>query len=167
MRWLRCSQLILLLILAGSVFWPGATLAQQAHSPAKPPAATAPPPAAKPDVEGTKTLDKAIDQLDPGKVGWLEAKVWQEMYVQGLHFTVEGSYLSGPGHRLRLELKIDVGSSNSELLVVSDGKTVWDSLRLGKKETRLTKWDLKAAEQALDAPEPGGARAAKLHRTCP
>jgi hypothetical protein len=131
---------------------PAGLLAQQTPSPAKPPAAAVPPPAAKADTEGTKTLEQAITQLDPSKLGWLEAKLWQEMYAQGLRFTVEGNYLSGPGHRLRLDLKIGVGSSGNELLVVSDGKTVWDSLSLGKKEKLVTKWDLKTVEQALDAP---------------
>jgi hypothetical protein len=151
MRWFRFSLLLLLPILAGSVLLLTGAIAQQATPPPKAASPAAPPPS-KPDAQGSKSLDKAIEMLDPGKVGWLETALWQEMQVQGLRFTVTGHFISGPGHRMRLDMKVDLGTSSSELSAVSDGTTVWDSLRLSEREKTVAKWDLKTVEQLLTAP---------------
>jgi hypothetical protein len=153
MRWLRFSLLLLLPILACSALLLTGAWAQQTTPAAKsaPPAKTSAP-AQPPDSAGSKTLDKAIDQLNPDKLGWLETTLWQHIKVQGLAFKVHGQYLSGPGHRVRMDLTVDIGSSSSRLLIVSDGKTVWDVTSIGKKEKTVGKWDLKAAEEILGAP---------------
>jgi hypothetical protein len=153
MRWLRFSLFLLLPILACSALLLAGALAQQTTPAAKnPPPAKTPTPSKPADSEGSKTLDKAIDVLNPDKLGWLETTLWEEIKLQGLAFKVHGKYLSGPGHRVRLDLIVDVGLSSNQLLIVSDGKTVWDTTSIGQKEKVVGKWNLKPVEEIFSGP---------------
>jgi hypothetical protein len=115
---------------------------------AQPPQRQAP----KPDPKAAETVNRAIEQLDPEKLGWIETALWQKVTTQGLSFQVEGTYRAGPNMRSRLELNVAVGGTKAESLLVSDGATVWNSVRIGNDERRISKWDLKPVQELLHSP---------------
>jgi hypothetical protein len=165
MWYCRC---LLLPVLAASLLLLSGAHAQQPTPPAKPAPVPAPKPdatppkadAAKPaiappkaDPEATKTLEQALELIDPTKrLGWIETKVWQQADVQGLRFQAEGRYLAAPNNRLRLDLKVRVGGTDGEMQVVSDGSTVWQALKAGSGERVVTRWELKKVLDTLTAP---------------
>src|SRR3954451_1594745 len=70
-----------------------------------PPARTPPlDPATPPDPDAVAALDEALAFLGPGQTAWLEMTLWQQVQAQGLAFQAQGRYLSGPGHRFRVEM---------------------------------------------------------------
>jgi hypothetical protein len=119
-----------------------------------PPSAQSPSPAPPPkaDPAAQKTLDQAIEQLDPAKLGWLDTKLRQQVYAPGLSFEAGGHYLAGPDHRLRLELTIHLGGTEGSLQVISDGSTVWEDVHIGKGEHFISRWDLKKVQETLNSP---------------
>src|SRR5262249_49488634 len=104
-------------------------LGQQAPPSAHPSSPAAP--TAKADPAAQRLLNQALEELDPKKLGWLETRLRQQGYAQGLSFEADGRYLAGPDHRLRLELTVHVGSTDAVLQIVSDGSTVWDQVQIG------------------------------------
>src|SRR5438309_466990 len=96
---MHCSRFVLLwwswLVLVGMV------VAQNA-----PPA-----PAPKPDKHSGDFLDQAIKALDPQKLGWVETTLWHSVDVEGLVMRGEGRFLTGPDHRLRLNLTGFIGDT--------------------------------------------------------
>lgn len=143
MRWLRYPLFVLLA--APICLITGAIGQQPGAAPtAKPPAAKAPPPP-KADAEAAKVLDAAIQALDPKRLEWLETTLWQQVDLQGLTFQAEGSYLSGPNHRLCLDLQVRLGDTLGKLLVVSDGATLWERLQIGASDKiEVKKTDLRS-----------------------
>jgi hypothetical protein len=125
-------------------------LAQQVPPTAPAPAPAQPPPKADPAAE--RTINEAIDLLNPKQPGWLETTLRQQVHAQGLSFAADGRYLSGPDQRLRLELTVRLGSALGVLLVTSDGSTVWESVQIGKGERFISKWDLKKVQEILNSP---------------
>jgi hypothetical protein len=123
-----------------------------------PPAASAPkspvppPPEAKPDANATAAVNKAIDALDPRKLGYVETKLWEQVDTIGLSFQATGKYLSAPKDRMRLEMNVRVGNTDSKLLVVSDGSWVWTEMKLGNDEPLRSKYDLREVHKNLSAP---------------
>src|SRR5438067_1872531 len=85
------------------------------------PAGRTPPldPATPPDPDAVAALDEALAFLGPAQTAWLEMTLWQQVEAQGLSYQAQGRYLSGPGHRLRVELKTYVGATEGELRIVS------------------------------------------------
>jgi hypothetical protein len=145
--WLRF--LFLPSLTATAVLLTGA-LGQQSPPSAQPTPAA--PPAPKADPAAERTLDQAIEQLDPAKLGWLETKLRQQVYAPGLSFKAGGHYLAGPDHRLRLELTVDLSGAEGSLQVISDGNTVWEDVHIGKGEHFVSKWDLKKVQETLNRP---------------
>jgi hypothetical protein len=120
-------------------------------APAKPtPPPTPPPP--KEDPKAKETLAKAIDELDPRKLGWLETKFWQQVDTNGFSFQADGHYRAGPKDRMRLDLLVHLGGTDGQSIVVSDGATVWSSLRVGKDAPVMSKYDLKKVQDLLNSP---------------
>ncbi len=78
-----------------------------------------------------KLLDDALARLHPNRLTWLETGVWQKVRLGKLAYESEGRYLIGPDRRLRLELATHSGNATATLLVVSDGKILWEGQRLG------------------------------------
>jgi hypothetical protein len=117
-------------------------------APAPPPA----PPAPKADSEAAKALAQAIERLDPKRTAWIETAIWQTVNTQGLAFQAEGHYLSGPERRLHLDLSIRLGGTAGQLLMVSDGTTVWTANRVGDGTQMVLTWDLKKVQQVLESP---------------
>jgi hypothetical protein len=106
----------------------------------------------KADPKANEALTKAIDQLGPKKVEWIETTFWQELNNFGLTLTANGAYLLGPDHRVRLDLKTTVGGVPAETLTVCDGTTIWNAIKVGKGERAATKWDLKQVQSVLKTP---------------
>src|SRR5581483_1248838 len=115
-------------------------------------------PAPKADPKAAQALQKAIDQLDSKKVGWLQLTlaqkltVWQQLASPGLTYQAEGDYLSGPNQCLRLNLKIRLGGLNAETTTVSDGTILWTAVTSAGQPRTVTKWSLKEIQQALSNP---------------
>jgi hypothetical protein len=121
----------------------------------KPPDAKAStPPQAEPkaDAKATETLKKAIKELDPDRLGWVDTKVWQQVNGSGISFQAQGRYRSGPGLQLRLDLKVRLGGTGGESLTVSDGAWLWTSTQVADAEPKVTKCDLKKLEATLKSP---------------
>jgi len=123
-------------------------LAQQPSPSAQPPSSPPPPPP-KADAEAERIIDAAIARLDPKEPVWLETQLRQQVYAEGLAFKAGGRYLSGPDHRLHLELTVHLGSAEGALHVISDGSTVWEEVHIGKGEHFISKWDLKKVQETL------------------
>jgi hypothetical protein len=125
-------------------------LGQQVPPAAQSPAPAAPAPKADPAAE--RVIREAIDELDPNKLGWLETKLQQQVYAAGFSFKADGRYLSGPDHRLRLDLTVHVGGTDGVLHIISDGSTVWEEVYVGKGEHFISSWDLKKVQEKLHNP---------------
>jgi hypothetical protein len=149
--WLfRFLGLLGLPVLTGLAFFLSSAPGQQPGQPA--PAAPTPPPAPKADAKAAQALQNAIDRLDAKKVAWLEATLWQHLASQGLAFDAQGDYLSGPDHRLRLNLKVRAGGTTGEMNVVCDGTYLWTAMSGTGQPRTVTKWNLKEVQQSLDHP---------------
>src|SRR5947208_1513449 len=61
------------------------------------------------------------------------------MSVQGLVLQSEGIYVSGPDHRLRLDLIVHCGDTKGRMEVICDGTTFWESMQLGDKDPKVVK----------------------------
>jgi hypothetical protein len=135
--------------LGGCILWLAGAFGQQpAAQPAQPSAERKEPPP-KADAEGTGLLKQAIQELNPDKHPWLQTAIWQQGDVQGLTFQAEGRYLTAPDHRLHLDLQVRIGDTTGQMLVVSDGSTLWESTQVGSGKPVVQKVDLKKALEAL------------------
>jgi hypothetical protein len=156
-------------ILLGWALWLTGALAQQTP-PVKQPAQVSPkadtksdskarttptapqPPPPKADPKADEALKKAIELLDPRKLGWLDTTVTQEVNTWGLSFKADGRYRSGPDHRVRLELNVHLAGMDGQSLLISDGATVWTSTRIGADDPVVTRYDLKKIKELLNSP---------------
>lgn len=135
-----------ILLVAGATNWPSTPAA---------PAAAAPPLATvtHADPEATRILDGALAALAPERIAWLETTLWQRVNVQGLAYEADGRYLTGPGHRVRLEMKTRTGSGEGRVLIISDGATLWQAHRFtGDQWNMVTRVDLKEILTTLAGP---------------
>jgi hypothetical protein len=84
--------------------------------------ATAPPPVYPPlaDPLARQALEDAITALHPTKIQWLQTSIWQQVSAPPLNFQAEGTYQSGPGHRLRFELQARYQDATRRLLVITN-----------------------------------------------
>jgi hypothetical protein len=121
---------------------------------------SAPPQPASHDPQALLPLDRAIDALAPERVGLLEATVWQQARSEDFSYQACGRLLTAPGDRSRFELNVRVGTTQAELRMVCDGKTLWQSTRAGNDKSTVCTWDLPAAKDGTAAnPELAQARA--------
>jgi len=147
MRHLRFFALLGLPILASFLFFPRVTLSQ---APTQTPPPVAPStPASKADPKALETFHKVLDQFDPKKVGWLEMGLWEEVPCLPLRFQAEGDFLSGPDHRLRLNLKTRLGGQEGTTSMVSDGVTMWTISATGGEPRTIAKLGLREVEEVL------------------
>jgi hypothetical protein len=131
------------LVLAGALSTPSAAPARSA--PSVPSSATA-------DSAAVQTLDRAVEALGPARVRWLETAVWQRVQVEDLVYQAEGRYQAGPDRRFRLELQTRLGSTTSQLRLVSDGRSIHQASRLDQ-----TAWNL---QPPMELPAGAGRKAA-------
>jgi hypothetical protein len=116
----RCRRFPFLLI-AGGLALAAAALA---HNPAPPEDAENP--------AAGHFLERAAAALAPERIAWLACDVHQRADLPGLHYSGEGKYQSGPGHRFRLEMHTNAAGAAGTLLLVSDGVNVWQARRAGR-----------------------------------
>jgi hypothetical protein len=123
-----------------------------------PPPARTPPGPLRPDPEANTVLDRAIESLQSDSLRWLRMNLWQEGNLAALTYQAEGVYLSGPDHRLRLDLQVRTGTAASRLQVVSDGRTLWQIDQRGPAERTVSRVDLKPVLTQLHSPGTSAAR---------
>jgi hypothetical protein len=129
----------LLMILGGScLVILSAALTRTAASVASSPTAliaepsTVPPaPAPRPDAVAERCLEQALEALKPERVQWLETAIWQKVQLPGYIYEADGSYQLAPGQRFRMEMHMQFGAAEGTLLMVSDGREVWQGERPG------------------------------------
>jgi hypothetical protein len=90
------------------------------------------------DAEATERVSAAVAALAPEQVQWLECKLWQQGMCEDFTFQACGRLLTAPGQRSRIDVNLKVGGTVGELRQVCDGKTAWQSLRLGDEANTLT-----------------------------
>lgn len=155
MWWNRFLANVLLPIFAALAILSSDTAGQQGAPLAKPAKADASSPkgdAPKADESATKTVTVAAEMLDPQKLGWVEATLWQKVDTQGLSFTAAGRYLAGPDHRLRIDLDVSFGKTVGKMQVTSDGATLWSVMQIAGGEPDITRLDLRQIKTQLDSP---------------
>jgi hypothetical protein len=59
------------------------------------------------------------------------AEIVETIVVRGKRFRASGKYLQGPGHKLRLEFDLEVGSTKGSLIQVCDGTTLFTQQKIG------------------------------------
>jgi hypothetical protein len=104
------------------------------------------------DPEAAALVDAALRALDPQRVPWVQTQVWQRVHVPGLEYQSEGHYLTGPGHRFRLDLTIRVGGSTGQIQVINDGAICWQSEQFGSGARVVRKVDLQSVLDGLGNP---------------
>lgn len=122
---------------------------QRPPQPTPPPDAPPPP---KADKAATEALEAALKALDSPNLGWVETTLWERIDMQGLTFFAEGRYLAGPGHRLRMDLKVRQGTQEGRLEMVCDGKTLWEVFSIAGKRD-ITRVDLTQVGGMLKDPQ--------------
>ncbi|MBV9124943.1 MAG: hypothetical protein JO112_16435 [Planctomycetes bacterium] len=147
MNWFRPSLLWFLTL----------PLVLPAPAPAQPPPPkTAPPPKVQPpqnNADAAKVFDDALHKLEQIQTGWVAADVRQQGTLQGLSFQAEGKYLSGPDHRMHLDLQVRLADMSGRLVDICDGATMWETMQFGSGEPVVTrKVDMKRVLATLDAP---------------
>jgi hypothetical protein len=126
----------LLTILGGScLVILSATLTRTAASVASAiaePSAVPPAPTAHPDPAAERCLEQALEALAPERVQWLETAIWQKVQLPGYVYEADGSYRLAPGQRFRMEMHTHFGEAEGTLLMVSDGRELWEGERAGE-----------------------------------
>jgi hypothetical protein len=95
-------------------------------------AVVSPAPLPRPDAEASRYLEQALDALKADRVSWLETAIWQKFQLPKLSYEANGSYRLAPGQRFRLEMRTHLGESEGTLLMVSDGRDLWQGTRPGE-----------------------------------
>lgn len=94
------------------------------------PYAVAPDPV--PNAEAERALDRALEALKPDRVDWLEMAIWQKIELPGYVYEADGLYRLAPGRRFRMEMHTRLGEAKGTLLMVSDGRYLWQADRTGE-----------------------------------
>ncbi|HWG47384.1 MAG TPA: hypothetical protein VN688_31765 [Gemmataceae bacterium] len=89
-------------------------------------------PAPLPSAEATRCIEQALDALKADRVSWLETAIWQKVQLPAYSYEAEGSYRLAPGQRFRLEMHTHLGEAEGTLLMVSDGRDMWEGTRPGQ-----------------------------------
>jgi hypothetical protein len=166
MSWLRYS--VIPVLICPALLLTGA-LKRQADRPAAlaVPAVPVIIPPAVADPAATEVLAQAVETLNPNRVEWLEATVWQKAACAEITYQAEGRFRAGPQHRLHLTLVIHQGNSRGEVEVVSDGTVLWQSNRVDGGERTVSRMELQKVLQALASPDLSPeARAQQLQPQC-
>ena len=82
-------------------------------------------------VNAADLLRSAIDRLEPARIAWLSARLWQRMHAGDIAFESEGTLQLGPDHCARLQLTVRTGGVPGRWLVVSDGHALAHAVQLG------------------------------------
>jgi hypothetical protein len=105
-------------------------------TPAAPPppeiAQVAPAPEPQPDAAAEHALDVALDALSAERVRWLELAIWQKVQLPGYTYEADGTYRLAPGQRFRMEMHTHLDEAEGTMLMVSDGRELWQAVRSGE-----------------------------------
>jgi hypothetical protein len=143
------SPFLLILGLAGGALLLTGMVNRQSPSSAPP---TQPPTPAE-SAEAARVLDRAVADYSPARVPWLEVKLWQRNQDEGVAYEVHGRFASAPGHRLRLELRTQVGATQGTLKLVSDGKALWQCNQAGSEPPKVILGELAKLEPGVNTEE--------------
>jgi hypothetical protein len=97
---------------------------------------------------GEELLARAVAELAPDKMSWLETAVWQQIQGEDGRYVAHGRYLTAPGQRQRLELQVRIGKTEGKLLLVCDGSTLCQATRVGQAAPVLFQEPFKPPPQA-------------------
>ncbi len=102
-----------------------------------------------PPTEAELLLDAAIGKVK--EIESVEAELRQDVIMLGQKFRVEGTYLKGPGLRVRMELKLkDLADADGTMLQVCDGTTLYDFQRIAAAQN-YRKLGIAKVMEAIDA----------------
>lgn len=90
-----------------------------------PPAAPPPVYPLRPNSGAGHALNRAIAALGPARTQWLRLQLREQVHAAPLSFQVEGTFQSGPDHRLRLDLQVRTDRVCRCLQLGSNGRTFW------------------------------------------
>jgi hypothetical protein len=76
--------------------------------------------------------------LAPDRLLWLETSVWQHVQDADCRFVAHGRLRVAPGKRQRLELTVRMGKTEGQLVLVSDGRQIRQTMRVGIGEPTVT-----------------------------
>jgi hypothetical protein len=95
-------------------------------------------------------LAGAAAALAPERTAWLETQVWQQVQGEEGRFVARGRLLCAPGRRRRMELTVRVGKTEGELLLISDGRTVYREMRVAHGGPIVSLRPLSPSENSSD-----------------
>ncbi len=108
------------------------------------------------DPAASQLFGRAVALVQPDRLPWLAATVWQQVVGDDMTYQAEGRYQSGPGQRLHLNLEVHLGRSRGELQVISDGTARWEVMQINGEPRTVCR---KKGEANQDAPLPNPATA--------
>jgi hypothetical protein len=153
------------LLLAGSFGTVSPSVPSHQDQPPEPvvsalPASLALPLPTAPDAEAGAAVDRALALLDPKRLVWLDTRVWQQVHAEDVTCEADGRFVAGPGCRFRLDMATHRGNTDGTMQVVSDGRTLWQTTRIGKGSwTKPSRVRLTEVLALLDRPDtPPGVR---------
>jgi hypothetical protein len=121
------------------------------------PLAVPPAPEPRADAAAEHCLDRALDAFKADRVHWLEMAIWQKVQLPSCAYEAEGTYWLAPGQRFRLEMHAHPGQGEGTLLMVSDGRDLWEAERPGKGDwENVTRLHLPEVFAVMNGP--GGSR---------
>jgi hypothetical protein len=129
------------------------------------PSAVAPAPAPEADAAAERCLELALDALKADRIDWLETAIWQKVQLPGYTYEAEGTYRLAPGQRFRMEMHTHAGGSEGTLLMVSDGRDLWQAERPGEGAwENVTRLNLEEVFAAMNGPSAAQLRDEFLQR---
>jgi hypothetical protein len=158
---MRCRRHPLLPVFAGLALALTSAPAQQPLAPAQPtkpakPATPAvkpePPKPPKADPEATRLFEDALKKVR--RLDWVEARLWQQIDMQGLTLQSEGRYLAkSRDQKLHLVLHVNLGQVPATLELFSDGNMMYRTKQIGSEDREvLAKIEIKKVREALNSP---------------
>ncbi len=126
-----------LVVLSATLTRTAASLAPVASAAVAAPAAAelpaiSPAPDPRPDPEAERGMERAIEALKGDRFVWQEMAIWQKVQLPGYAYEADGCYRMAPGQRFRLEMHTHLGESEGTMLMVSDGRDLWQAVRSGE-----------------------------------
>jgi hypothetical protein len=129
------------------------------------PSAVTEAPAPEADAAAGRCLELALDAFKADRVNWLEMAIWQKVQLPGCSYEAEGCYRLAPGQRFRLEMRTHPGEGEGTLLMVSDGRYLWEAERPGKGEwENVTRLNLPEVFAVMNGPSESQLRDEFLQR---
>jgi len=88
------------------------------------------------------------------KMTWLRLNVWQRMRLPDIVFESDSRIVLGPTRCAHLSMKLQSGAGTTIIQVVSDGKTIAKSVRVGQGKPRVTTTSHSTRDAKSAAPDP-------------